>query len=399
MRNISLNWLQSVFLTAAFLISVLSLAQTHEIKGRVVDNENGKPIEGVVITNTKNNSYTITNEDGNFLMTVALDEELLFNHINYEMQQLVAEKSMEVVLRFINTELEEILVFNRPLHEVFGAALKGAKKTINKGDLYKTYVREFNIVNENQVNVAEGLVDFYFKKGTQRPLTDVVEHRVFKSAKDMDADAELEEALGVVGGDVRDGLRNSVNLDLIERILKNTDSYELLTRKKAALNGAEKIVVAFEPKAGLKEWRYEQGYVVFNASLTKVLEYNYKLADAYKDKSKTYNLILAKVQVHDYGKHVVFLDHATAYRVQYCTSFMDASISSKKHGKHRLHVLNELLVDDLIKNVEIPKQKQFKGTLFKEKSNYKTEFWKNRNMRPLSVKEQKILNQLEEIKN
>ncbi len=384
-----------------FLLVAISLhAQTKEIKGKILDNGNGESIEGVVIINTKNNKHTVSNEDGNFVISVDNRDDLVFNHINYQTKQLVGSEGMVVDLEVLNTELEEILVFKRPLYDVFSMALKSAMKTVEKGDLYKTYVREFNIVNKEQVNVADGLVDFYVKKPTNRPLTDVIEHRVFKSVGDIGKDAEVEESIGVFGGDVRDALIKSVNLGSIERILKNTDSYEFITRRKVELNGKEIVIMEFAPKEGLKGWKYEQGYVVFDESLTKVLEYKFKFSDAYKDKMETMNLILAKVDVYDYERHAVFLDsEVDGYRLSYSTDFIDISISAKRIGKHRVNLLNEIIVDTVIKNVEIPKQKQFKGNLFKEKSNYKTEFWKNRNIRPLSIKEQGILNQLEEIKN
>lgn len=384
----------TLFLSAALV------AQAKEIKGKVIGAENSEPVEGVVIINIKNNKYTVTNEEGDFLISIDVDDELQFNHINYQTQQHIAEEGMLIRLETVSTELEEILVFNRPLYDVFSMALKGTLETVEKGDLYKTYVREFNIVDNEQINVADGLVDYYVKNPTKRPLTDVVEHRVFNSSKDIDRDAEVEETLGVIGVDARDALIKSVDLATIEKIIKDTDSYELMTRKKVELNGEEKIIVEFEPKQGLEGWRYEQGYVIFDESLTKVLEYRYKLSDAYKEKSKMMNLILAKVQIYDYGRHVVFLTNENSdYRLSYSTGFIDFTISAKRIGKHRLHVLQEVVVDDVIKNVEIPKQKQFKGSLFKEKSNYTTEFWKNRNIRPLSIKEQAILNQLEEIKN
>lgn len=396
----TINNCRKLFLMVTLFLSASLVAQAKEIKGKVIGVENSEPIEGVVIINTKNNKYTVTNEEGDFLISIDLDDELQFNHINYQTQQHIAEEGMLIRLETVSTELEEILVFNRPLYDVFSMALKGTLETVEKGDLYKTYVREFNIVDNKQINVADGLVDCYVKNPTKRPLTDVVEHRVFNSSKDIDRDAEVEETLGVIGVDARDALIKSVDLATIEKIIKDTDSYELMTRKKVELNGEEKIIVEFEPKQGLEGWRYEQGYVIFDESLTKVLEYRYKLSDAYKEKSKMMNLILAKVQIYDYGRHVVFLTNENSdYRLSYSTGFIDFTISAKRIGKHRLHVLQEVVVDDVIKNVEIPKQKQFKGSLFKEKSNYTTEFWKNRNIRPLSIKEQAILNQLEEIKN
>ena len=400
MKKIKESYFKNALCLIFLLLSISFQAQTKEIKGKILDYGNGESIEGAVIINVKNNKHTVSNEDGDFVISVTDGDELVFNHINYQTKQLVGSEGMEVDLEVLNTELEEIVVFNRPLYDVFSMALKSAMKTVEKGDLYKTYVREFNIVNKEQVNVADGLVDFYVKKTTNRPLTDVIEHRVFKSVGDIGKDAEIEESIGVFGGDVRDALIKSVNLGSIEKILKDTNSYEFITRRKVGLNGKETIIMEFAPKEGLKGWKYEQGYVIFDESLTKVLEYKFKLSDGYKDKMETMNLILAKVDVYDYERHAVFLDSKEyGYRLSYSTDFIDVSISAKRIGKHRVNLLNEIIVDAVIKNVEIPKQKQFKGSLFNESSNYKTEFWKNRNIRPLSIKEQGILNQLEEIKN
>lgn len=115
----TINNCRKLFLMVILFLSASLVAQAKEIKGKVIGVENSEPIEGVVIINTKNNKYTVTNEEGDFLISIDVDDELQFNHINYQTQQHIAEEGMLIRLETVSTELEEILVFNRPLYDVF----------------------------------------------------------------------------------------------------------------------------------------------------------------------------------------------------------------------------------------------------------------------------------------
>jgi hypothetical protein len=259
-------------------------------------------------------------------------------------------------------------------------------------------VRQFNVVNEDKINVADGLVHFYVNKPSKTPLTDLIENRAFMNAGERDEEnSETETILMTLGDDFRDILKVGRAIAVITDALQNTDMYECTVRRKVD-NDNTKIIVEFGPKEGLKKWKYFQGYIVFNDEQTKVLEYKYQLADKYKDNTKVINLLIVKAQAHDIGGYAVFTDNIEGYHLFYKTSYIDMSIFRKKKGNFRLKSQVEVVVDELVKNVEAPKQKQYKGNLFTQKSNYQTKFWKNRNIRPLSSKEEQILKQLEEKK-
>ncbi|TDS54641.1 carboxypeptidase-like regulatory domain-containing protein [Myroides indicus] len=400
MKNINTFFSKQLFILAVFCFQITAtFAQTREIAGRVIDQISMEGISGVLIVTEDQSSQTITNEEGYFVLNVQMDGEILhFSHINYQSQQQKANDTMSVKMALANIELDEILVFKKPLHEVFGTAFQNALKISEKGDLYKTYVRQFNVVNEDKINVADGLVHFYVNKPSKTPLTDLIENRAFMNAGERDEEnSETETILMTLGDDFRDILKVGRAIAVITDALQNTDMYECTVRRKVD-NDNTKIIVEFGPKEGLKKWKYFQGYIVFNDEQTKVLEYKYQLADKYKDNTKVINLLIVKAQAHDIGGYAVFTDNIEGYHLFYKTSYIDMSIFRKKKGNFRLKSQVEVVVDELVKNVEAPKQKQYKGNLFTQKSNYQTKFWKNRNIRPLSSKEEQILKQLEEKK-
>lgn len=156
---------KSIIILFVFLIQGLVFGQKNEIHAKLIDSVTKEAIEGVVITNDKENVITVSNVEGRFSMIDSSTEGLLsFNHISYQSQQVVVLNNSTIELVPLHTELDEILVFKKPIHQVFATAMESMNKSAQKGDLYETYFREFNTINAKHANVADGLVDFYIQK-------------------------------------------------------------------------------------------------------------------------------------------------------------------------------------------------------------------------------------------
>ncbi len=382
-----------------FLGSVFGLqAQTHVLNGTVVDRHSQKGIEGVVISTADGMSYTLTNDEGNFELTIDNQvESLWFSQMNYHVKEVSTTTARLIELDLINKNLEEIVLFAKPLAIVFSSALQKANNFVEKGDVYRTYSREFNMVNETLSNVADGLVDYYIEKPTKTPKIEVKQNRVFYSPKGRE-DVGLEEIMNTMGeGDIRTFLTDENNIEKVKNILEQQDTYDFVTRKKIGIKGEETIVVEFAPKENLKGWKYYEGYVVFTADQHYLLEYKMGLSKPYEKNRKVHNFLIAKAYINDFVWQGVYHRQGDQYFLFYKSAQSDIELIRKKWGTNRINRLREVQVNQIEKNVAIPPiDKLRRMSLFSLESHYQTEFWKNQNSRLLSKSEEAILRALEE---
>lgn len=390
--------IQLILLFMLFGVSGSIYAQSKVLKGTVMDSQSKMGIEGVVISSSDGKSFTLTNDEGDFELTIDDQVKMLwFSQLNYQTKEVSTASTMLIELDLINKDLEEIVMFSKSLDVVFKPALQKVENLVEKGDLYRTYSREFNMVNGTLSNVADGLVDYYIEKPTKTPKIEVEQNRVFYSIKDSE-DASLEEVLNTIGlGDIREFLVNDGSISKIKKILEELDSYDFVTRKKVGINGEETIVVEFEPKENLKGWKYYEGYVVFTADQQYLLEYKLGLSKSYEKNRKVHNFLILKAYFNDWIWQGVYRKQGEHYTLFYKVAQIDVQFIRKKWGSHRVNILREVQVNEVEKNVEIPKIMKYRDrSLFSLKSNYQTEFWKNRNIRLLTTKEEAILRALEE---
>jgi len=374
-------------------------AQSKLLKGIVMDSQSKMGIEGVVISTSDGKTYTLTNEEGDFEFTIGDQvESVWFNQMNYQIKEMSTKAAMLVELDLINKELEEVVVYTKPMHEVFGAALQKAIHVVDKGDLYKTYVRTFALVNKDLNNVADGLIDYYVKKNNKRPYVELKQNRAFTSKKDLDPESDLDQLLSVMEhSDFRDLITNNTALKNIEKLLKSEKDYVFSVKKRQGVQGEENLVVEFSPKEELNDWLCYEGYLVFTADQKQLMAYQYGLSNKDGKSRKAVPLMFGKMYFNDVEYRAMYNTHQGAYQLSYLFLSLDYDFESKIFGNNRVMNLSEVVVDEVIKGVDIPKDKKMKeGQLFNSRSNYQTEFWKNRNIRLLSNREAAILRELEE---
>jgi len=93
----------AAFLSAIFLLAVcgrLMAAPPGPIRGRIVDQQTGKPVAGVSVTIKGKKGGTTTNDDGYFTLTLPSDKAtLVISSIGYAtMEQAVEGNSSNIVL-------------------------------------------------------------------------------------------------------------------------------------------------------------------------------------------------------------------------------------------------------------------------------------------------------------
>ena len=96
-------------LAVALLFNCTMAFAQSSIKGNVVDNF-GEPLAGVNIVEKGTSNGTLTDFDGNFLLTVAPGKTLVFSFVGYATQELPAAAGMKVVLAEDSELLEDVVV-------------------------------------------------------------------------------------------------------------------------------------------------------------------------------------------------------------------------------------------------------------------------------------------------
>ena len=103
--------LKRVFLTLLFSSALLTFAQEINVKGQITD-AYGTPLPGASIVVLETNQGTVTDFDGNFTITVASGNTLLFSNVGFSDQQVVItnQDELNIILQEEITSLEEIVL-------------------------------------------------------------------------------------------------------------------------------------------------------------------------------------------------------------------------------------------------------------------------------------------------
>ena len=118
------------------LCSSFSFSQTFSASGTVKSNVDAMPIPGVniVVKNTSNG--TVTDFDGNFVLSdVSAGSTLVFSYVGYQTLELPASSSMNVSLSEDNEALEEVILIgygSKSRKDVTGSVSMVKSETIEK---------------------------------------------------------------------------------------------------------------------------------------------------------------------------------------------------------------------------------------------------------------------------
>ena len=173
MKRIALLLLLSVF---AFL---LAQAQQKEFNGRVVDAETGDPLPYVTIYVSPGNG-TLTNEEGNFMISAKDEENLRISCIGYKQVNLkVSDLPMIVKLQPFAKDLQEITVLPVPVRDVLSQTIKKLKKDSETGKLKgRMYFQRIVLSDSTETE----LVEMFTKSGSGLNLH---EQRVIRLREDL----------------------------------------------------------------------------------------------------------------------------------------------------------------------------------------------------------------------
>lgn len=155
-----------IMLTICCLLTIFisSLAQ-NKVQGIIIDNTTKQPIKGVSITNDNNRTGTLTNEEGEFELTIeAYPTELIFSHVSYQkMSKLVENNSFQKIeLPVAVIELAEVQVGN-PAVAILNAVIRKAEGDSSKIHYKKAYYQKTSKFNGKYTKLHEGFMNTAWK--------------------------------------------------------------------------------------------------------------------------------------------------------------------------------------------------------------------------------------------
>lgn len=102
-----------LFLMLVFSWGADALAQEKTISGKVVEQQNGRPISGVTVKVKNNTAAAITDENGGFQIKVPSAESVItFSYVGYGIVELKAGSgaNLSVSLVQVNNSMDEVVV-------------------------------------------------------------------------------------------------------------------------------------------------------------------------------------------------------------------------------------------------------------------------------------------------
>lgn len=376
------------------LFPILSFAQTITYSGVVRDKSTGKPIEHVSISVYDSNVATLTNSEGRFRITVPTSaKKINFNHLSYDRLDYVFTEQTENITIYLNDssfELEEMVLYNRPIKDVIKDVIDNSKAKFSKDVKLNTYYREMMNIDGKVYSYADGMLNYYFKnKATSNVIVEQSRALVFNDDFKNYEQAPIKFYLL----DLQTIITSAFKFERIWNIVKNKN-YDLYVTGKKAADGRELKILYFEPSDSNTE-NYYKGTLIFDDEKKLVLEINIELSPKHLKNLKEESRIVYKVKFTDISFKQIFNDVNDRYFLAYDTRRIEGDV---KMGEHRFSVggIHELIsVNSSITNEKPdPNKIYFEKTLDVLGKNFKTKFWENQNVILLNSKEEKMLNKI-----
>lgn len=128
---------KTIFLIFLSFTSLVLLAQTVQLKGTVKDAKTGELLIGVNIIVEGSQTGTVTDLDGNFVISAPADGTLKISYIGYKTQQVKfsGQKMLDIQLESDSKTIDEIVVVGYSVQkkrDVLGAISKVGSNELSK---------------------------------------------------------------------------------------------------------------------------------------------------------------------------------------------------------------------------------------------------------------------------
>jgi len=380
------------------LISNLAWSQNIKIQGVVKDSETFQPIPYVNIYSEielKNNSTgSISNENGEFTITINSKSKIVFSHINYELFSIESDGNLkEIILRPKNYVLDKIVISSEKPKDYLKKIIRLSKNKINKNTLLRGYCREIVKVNNEYTKYSDALVDYYVKKGNGKSNLVLGQHRALRSDN---LNNEDDESIGNDNSpiNVQDYVKNAYNFETIEKLLKS-DDYEFERKIKKEANGDEYEYIGIIPN-GESDEMLNKGYVIIDPKSESILEFKVYTSENHLKNAKTINFLIAKAKRTKVLVWSKFKIINSQYILIYNKKQVGMYIKMGRKVDHNFDFASDLFVYEFKESVEIPGNGYNKKSLFEAGNSFTDNFWTKYNVFPLSENDEKFINSIKQ---
>lgn len=392
------------------ILSCISVTAQNTIQGKVVDANTSEPIPYVNVFSMEIKQGVYTNEDGEFRFEIPSTlKEVTISCLGYT--TLVASvDAFQVkgnVISLVPDEylLDEVVLTNKPLHEIVSNLIDNSKRRLNDNVKLETYFREFLIINNQYSKFCDGLVDYYIKpkrKDKVKPYVIVNQSRAFEltAADKIETNGKMDMSAVNTLTNFKTKADDFFNLDIIENYLskaKDSKKYDFEIRSQVSQDGKalEKIII--KPLPEVKEQLIE-GVIVYDATDKVIIDVDLKTATSHSQYAELRNMLLFKFKIYDLQIKMSFLKEGNTYIPNYKKEIFDFYIKFGKQIDDRFKGINDLLVNNYYDtNISIPDQEKLyqKSSLYENGMNYTSKYWNSNRAILLSEKEERILETLQ----
>lgn len=375
-----------------FLFPIFIQAQNVSYSGIVRDKETGKPIEHVSISVYNSNISTLTNSEGRFRITIPNHiKRVNFNHLSFDKLDYTFSNQTENITVYLSNsafEMEEMVVYNRPIRDVIKEVLDNSKAKFSNDVKLNTYYREMMNVDGKVYSYADGMLDYYFKNKTSSNVV-VNESRAMIFTNDFKNYEDAPITFYLL--DLQNIITNAFKFERIWNIVKNKNNELYITNKKAS-DGRELKTLYFEPSDDSEN--FYKGTLIFDEEKKLVLEINIELSPKHIKNLKEENRVLYKVFFTEIKFKQIFND-INRYYLAYDSRRIQGDVKITNHrfsigGIHELITVNSTITNEK----PDPKKIYFEKTLEVLGKNYKNKFWQDQNVILLNQKEEEILKKI-----
>lgn len=383
-----------------FICAGTITAQEKTIRVTLQNAVTKEPIQSASVVVSNSSIGTISNDEGDFQLTVSKPSEIIISHLGYKAKMLFSadcsDKGSIVLLEPNEQMLEEVIVTKSPIHEVLAKVIATSKEKFNKPIVLNSYYREFVRVNDKYTRFTDGLLDYHISGTTKKTKSDLIVHQSRAEKLIADDDETKDIASGL---DVRLGVRRQYDFYTIEKVLfdgKNYEDYEFELKSRTEKSGNEVYVISFQPKPALEKFLYK-GVIAYNPSTNLISDFEiYSDLDNLKY-SKVINILIVKAMLLDMRVKTSFKISNGNYVMAFSSKKGKIKVWNKRKFDEVLEYKSDLVVTDYKKEdfSYDPKSVYDDKSLYKRGNNYTTKFWLNTGAMVLTAEETKIISELE----
>lgn len=384
-------------------LNFVATAQNVTVKGFLKDVVTNEPVISASI-GVKNSAIgTISNEEGNFQLTLPKNAEVLISFLGYKTVTIpAADFGADVKTITLETDeqiLEEVVISKIPIEKMLENLIATSMARFNKPIILNTYYREFVKINGKYSKFSDGLLDYHISGSVKRSKSDLIVKQSRTAQLFTTDELEDDELLDFDSFvNVQEGITYNYDFTFLKKVLLDGDhykNYELELKSKKDSNGKELFVINFEPKTD--SGAIYKGSIVFDPETKLIFDIDINLAPGIKN-FKEHNLLIARVTFMGNSVKSAYKMVGNNYILSYCSRYNKLRITMKKRKYDKtIESKSDIIVTDLhVDDLNYNKKDVYKEKgLYARGNKYSDKFWLKNNSLVLTTAEQQIINDLE----